>query len=263
MWLDEEKPILKRDLVLAQPLVNASGSLGFSPDTRIPALAHLGAFITNPISTRPRKPAVKRAYLPFQGGFLLHSGLPNPGIHQVIRCYQRRWAAADLPIIVHVLVESPSTLVGMVRKLEGLDNILAIELGLPPACDSAALAAIMAAGVGELPLIPCLGPGQVPLLLDTLIDLQPPAVHLVEPRGVLPGVWGEMVSGRLYGPAIFPLMLKAAQELVAAGLCVIANGGIVARWQVDALMDIGVMAVGLGSFLWQVDSTRILPNSQP
>jgi dihydroorotate dehydrogenase (NAD+) catalytic subunit len=253
MWLDEEKPILKRDLVLPQPLVNASGTLGFAPDPRMPALAQLGAFITNPISTRPRKPAAKRDYLPFQGGFLLHSGLPNPGIHQVIRRYRRRWAAADLPIIVHVLVESPNTLVEMVRKLEGLDNILAIELGLPPACDPAGLSAIMATGAGELPLIPCLGPEQVALLLDTLIDLGPAAVHLVEPRGALPNVGGQMVSGRLYGPAIFPFMLKAAQELVAAGLCVIANGGIVARWQVDALMATGVMAVGLGSVLWGID----------
>jgi len=61
------------------------------------------------------------------------------------------------------------------------------------------------------------------------------------------------VAGRLYGPAIFPLMLKAAQELVAAELSVIANGGISARWQVDTLMVSGVTAVGLGSVLWGID----------
>jgi len=48
-------------------------------------------------------------------------------------------------------------------------------------------------------------------------------------------------------------MLKAAQELVAAELSVIANGGISARWQVDTLMDSGVTAVGLGSVLWGID----------
>ena len=253
MWLDEEKPILKRDLVLPQPLVNASGALGFAPDMRMPALAHLGAFITNPISRRPRQPAANRAYLPFQGGFLLHTGLPNPGIHQAIRRYRRRWAAVDLPIIIHLLVEAPASLSEMVRKLEGLDNILAIELGLPPGCDPDMLSSVMEAGAGELPLVPCLGPEQVPHLLGRLKALQPTAVHLVEPRGALPGPGGEIITGRLYGLAIFPLMLKAAQELVAAELSVIANGGISARWQVDALMDSGVRAVGLGSVLWGID----------
>jgi hypothetical protein len=82
MWLDEEKPILKRDLVLNQPFVNASGTLGFAPDLRVqPAISRLGAFITNPISRGPRQPAANRAYLPSPGGFLLHSGPPQPRDH--------------------------------------------------------------------------------------------------------------------------------------------------------------------------------------
>ena len=259
MWLDEEKAFHKRDLVLSKPFVNAAGVLGFAPDKRrVPAVDKLGAFITHPISLRARQPAVNRAYLPFNGGYLVHTGLPNPGINQAIRRFRRSWAAADLPIIVHVLVESPSTLVEMVRKLEGLENVQGIELGLPPACAPTELDAIMAAGAGELPVIPCLGPEQVPLLLDTLMDLQPSIVHLVEPRGALPAAGGEIVSGRLYGPAIFPVMLKAAQVLAAAGLNVIANGGVFARWQINSLMATGVTAVGLGSVLWGLDPEESL-----
>ena len=253
MWLDEEQVIQKRDLILRQPLVNAAGTLGFAPDRRTSAiLDHLGAFITNPISRQPRVPAANRAYIPFPGGFLLHSGHPNPGITRVIARQKQRWAAADLPIIVNLLVESPASLVEMVRKLEGLENVFAVELGLPPDCDSAMLAALMAAGLGELPLIPCVGPEQVPVLLDTLIELQPVAVHLMEPRGTLPDPHGEVVTGRLYGPAIFPVMLRTAQTLVKAGMTVIANGGVTARWQIETLMHAGVIAVGLGSILWKI-----------
>lgn len=258
MWLDEDQSIAKRDLVLSHPIVNASGTLGFTPDLRgKPGLDNLGAFITNPISQRPRKPAANRAYLPFPGGFLLHTGLPNPGINRAIQRYRRRWATASLPIMVHILVEAPSALAEMVSKLEGLENVLAFELGLPPLCDPALLIAIMNAGVGELPVIPCLSPEQVPVLLDTLKDLQPTAVHLIEPRGALPDQGGDIVPGRLYGPGIFPVMLSAAQTLVSAGLRVIANGGVNARWQVDLLLDIGVMAVGLGSVLWEMDCADV------
>ena len=258
MWLDEEKPISKRDLVLTKPFVNAAGVLGFTPDVRrVPAITNLGVFITHPISIRPRQPAVNRTYLPFAGGFLLHTGLPNPGINQAVRRYRRSWESADLPIIVHVLVETPASLAEMVRKLEGLENIIGIELGLPPGCEPPDLSTILSAGVGELPLIPCLEPEQVPLLRDSLQDMQPAMVHLVEPRGALPGAGGELVSGRLYGPAIFPVMLKAAQVLVSEGMRVMANGGITARWQVNALMEIGVSAAGLGSVLWGLNPQAI------
>lgn len=261
MWLAEEKPIEKQDLVLSKPFVNASGALGFTPDHHdLDVLSHIGAFITHPISHRARKPAAKRSYLPFPGGFLLHTGLPNPGLSQSIRRFGRRWAAAPLPVIVHLLVEDPRDLAVMVRKLEGLENLLAIELGLPTDCDAAMLSALMAAGMGELPVIPCLSPEQLPVLLKTLEDLQPVALHLVEPRGALPDAAGEIITGRLYGPAIFPVMLGAVQQLIRSGVRVIANGGVVATWQADVLLEVGVTAVGLGSALWQVKQESIFPD---
>ena len=254
MWLDEEHTLQKRDLIIEQPFVNASGTLGFFPDQHAaPVLSHLGAFVTNPISRRPRFPAANRTCLPYAGGFLLHSGHPNPGISRAIARYKRRWAAAKLPIIIHLLVQSPDDLAAMVRKIEGLENILAVELGLPPNCDQMILRDYLEAGLGELPVIPCVSPEQISLLVGMLTDLGPAAVHLVEPRGALPAPGGELVSGRLYGPAVFPVMVGAAQKLLDAGLRVVANGGIIARWQVDALLSMGVTAVGLGSVLWQVD----------
>ena len=253
MWLAEESPIRKQDLVLEKPFVNAAGMLGFAPDPHnMPFLDRLGAFITNPISRTPRKPAGNRACLPFPGGFLLHTGLPNPGINRVIRQYQRRWAAAPLPVIVHLLVEHPETLAEMIRKLEGLENILAVELGLPPDCTPENLNNFAAAASGELPAVICLGPEQIPVLLPALEALQPAGVHLTSPRGTLPGPDGELVSGRLYGPATFPVTLSTARVLVGAGLRVIVDGGVTKPEQAQALLDLGVTAVGLGSVLWGV-----------
>jgi len=260
MWLNENAPIKKQDLVLSKPFVNSAGILGFVPDPHaMPFLPRMGAFITHPISRRPRKPAGNRCCLPYQGGFLLHTGLPNPGISRTVKGFSRAWAGATLPVILHLLAETPRTLAEMVRKVEGLENVRAVELGLPPDLHPQDLPDFLEAASGELPVVVCLTPDQIPALLDALISLQPSALHLVQPRGSLPGPGGEIVTGRLYGPANFPILLQAAQDLADAGFPVIADGGVTEPWQSQALLEVGVTAVGLGSALWQVNPEVVFP----
>lgn len=260
MWLNEDAPIKKQDLVLSKPFVNNAGILGFTPDPHtMPFLKHMGAFITHPISRRPRKPAGNRCCLSYEGGFLLHTGLPNPGISRTVKRFSRAWAGATLPIILHLLAERPGTLAEMVRKVEGLENVRAVELGLPPDLHPQVLPGFLEAASGELPVIVCLTPDQIPLLLDPLLSLQPSALHLVQPRGSLPGSGAEIVTGRLYGPANFAIMLQAAQVLADAGLPLIADGGVNEPWQSQALLEVGVTAVGLGSVLWGVDPEVVFP----
>src|SRR5689334_10037783 len=111
---------MKRDLYFSKPLMNAAGSLGFSPDPRNGiSLDSLGAFVTNPISLRPRLPTAQPAVAEFPGGFLLHSGLPNPGLSKVIKSHAARWDQAGLPIIVNLMADRPEETQQMVRALEG------------------------------------------------------------------------------------------------------------------------------------------------
>jgi hypothetical protein len=56
-------------------------------------------------------------------------------------------------------------------------------------------------------------------------------------------------------------MLGAARCLIQAGLTRDCQRGIFDRWQVDALLNAGVMAVGLGSALWQVDQEALFSTS--
>ena len=195
MWLNEDAPIHKQNLVLSKPFVNSAGILGFTPDPHaMPYLAHMGAFITHPISRRPRRPAGNRCCLPYPGGFLLHTGLQNPGISRAVKRFSRAWAGAPLPIILHVLAETPGTLAEIVRKVEGLENVRAVELGLPPDLHPKDLPDFLEAASGELPVVVCLTPDQIPVLLDTLVSLQPSALHLIQPRGSLPGTGGDRKS---------------------------------------------------------------------
>jgi dihydroorotate dehydrogenase len=144
----------KTELSLASPMMNAAGSLGFAPDMHQEAgLKRLGAFVTNPISLHRRTPAQGRRYLEFPGGFLLHTGYPNPGLNAAIRRYGRRWASAPLPVIVHLLPSQPRQLAQMLASLEGLDGVWGVEIGLPPESNAPDALAYAQAAVGELPMI--------------------------------------------------------------------------------------------------------------
>src|SRR5512141_2867236 len=104
----------KRDFVLRLPWMNAAGTLGFAPNPRGPVdLSRLGAFITNPVSLRSRSPAENRGLLAFPGGFLLHTGWPNPGLNAALRRWASRWAEASLPVVLHLLVGAQDELGGV------------------------------------------------------------------------------------------------------------------------------------------------------
>jgi hypothetical protein len=87
--MNTESSCLDR-LEISTPWMNAAGFLGFSPSS--PAWpAEMGAFVTNPISLAPRKPALHRQVQPYAGGFLLHTGFPTPGFQAVLRQNVEKW----------------------------------------------------------------------------------------------------------------------------------------------------------------------------
>jgi dihydroorotate dehydrogenase (NAD+) catalytic subunit len=248
--------MLALDLPLRTPWMNAAGTLGFAPNPRGPVpLDSLGAFVTNPISPAPRTPADRRGVVPFAGGFLLHSGLPNPGLRLVIQRYAARWAASPLPVMVHLLTSTPAEAAGMVRRLEEVEGVAAIELGLPPGITASQAAGLAMAASGELPLVVCLPPEAVETLAPALREAGVFAVSLAAPRGTLIGAPDSAVpgpvTGRLYGPAVLPFALAAVQAARRAGFQVIGSGGIYHRQQVDAMLQAGAWAVQLDGVLWR------------
>src|SRR5512140_1153311 len=221
-----EATMPKRDLDFRKPLMNAAGTLGFAPDLHGDLnWDDFGAFVTNPISLRPRKAAGSPALIEFPGGFLLHSGLPNPGFHSAAKHYGRRWQESPLPMIVNLMADRPDETRQIVQALEGVDNILAVELGFAPllAPDIIALAVEMCRG--ELPLVVSLPAEQVLELGPRLIELGAAALSLSPPRGALPQD-GQIITGRLFGPALFPKALEVVHSATRLGLPVIASGGV-------------------------------------
>ena len=241
----------KFDLVMNTPIMNAAGSLGFALDANAPIdISQLGAFVTNPISSRKRTPASGMRFLEFAGGFLLHTGYPNPGLNSAIRRYSSQWRRSPVPVLVHLLVQSPGEVSRMVEQLESLDGVMGIELGLPPGADTDLAADLVNAAVGELPVIARLPFEHASQLAPALTDFGLMAFSLSPPRGALPFQEGELVHGRIYGPSVFPLALAVVENLVAIGFPIIGAGGVYNAQDTDAMLATGAFAVQIDTSLW-------------
>lgn len=237
----------KNDLFLEKPLMNAAGTLGFSPDPKgFVDLSQFGAFVTNPISRGPRTPANGSRFAAYPGGFLLHSGLPNPGLSSVIKKYGKRWNRSPVPIIVHLLAVDPFSLGRMIERLEGIEGIMGVEIGLPPDIDPDTAFNFAQAALGELPAIVRLPLEQADELAHVVIEAGASAVSLGAPRGKLDGI-----SGRIYGPSVFPLALRAVEKLAGAGISVIGAGGVYQPKDVESMLGAGALAVQVDAILWR------------
>lgn len=248
--------MIPQDLSISTPWMNAAGTLGFAPagpaSGRWLVEEPMGAFLTNPVSLGPRSPAAERSLLTYPGGVLLHSGLPNPGLTRVLRKYAVRWEQSSLPVWVHAIGADPDEIREIVRRLEGREGVMAVEVGLPPGVQGDQALAFVEAAYGELPLVI-----QLPLTaaeapwLRELPGAGASAISFTGPRGALLTDTGRPVNGRLYGPALFPLMLAAVQSTRRLGIPVIAGAGVYRRQDAETLRNAGAWAVQLDTVLWR------------
>lgn len=242
----------KVSLLLEKPLLNAAGTLGFAPDRASPVdLTRLGAFITNPVSLEPRTAAHGVRLIEYPGGFLLHTGYPNPGLRAVLRRYAARWRQLPIPLLVHLLARTPEEVYRAVLELEKVDGVTGFEIGLPPGCTREQAVALFKAARGERAVILRLPFENAQELGAALLAAGSPTISLGPPRGILPGPAGKLVSGRLYGPAVFPLMLPVVRSLAEMGFEVIGGGGVYMAEQVAVMLASGASAVQLDTVLWR------------
>jgi dihydroorotate dehydrogenase (NAD+) catalytic subunit len=248
----------KHDLAFDPPVMNAAGCLGFTPDVHSAMdWSKLGAFVTNPISLTPRTPAHGRRYAAYPGGFLLHTGYPNPGLSQIIRRYARHWSRSPQPVIVHLLARSAEEVAKMARRLETVEGVNGLEVGMLSDASAEMVIACTQAATGELPVV-------IQLPMERCVDLASGAIRagaiavsLAPPRGVLTTQDGESLQGRLYGPAILPVALRMVHELTQLGIPTIGAGGIYSQAHKNTMLAAGAMAVQLDSSLWRGAGYRI------
>jgi len=251
---------MKRDLYFSKPLMNAVGSLGFAPDTRAGiSLDLFGAFVTNPLSLRPRQPTKEPTVIEYQGGFLLHTGLPNPGIHAALKKYSAKWTRSELPIIVHLMADRPEETQHMVRMLETQENVMAVELGFAPLLANDILMLTLEMCMGEIPLIFSLPVEQLLTLGPRLIQDGAQAISVAAPRGALVNENKQVITGRLLGPALYAQTLDTVQSAAKLGIPIIGAGGVWSKENADTMLSVGALAVQMDAALWNPASSFSAP----
>lgn len=240
-----------QELGFASPWINAAGSQGFSPARDWPWCEPQGGFFTNPISLGQRTPANDRTCLPFAGGFLLHTGLVNPGLRRVLQLNRARWQRSNLPIWVH-LIGTPTEIHHMTQLLEDEGLVAGLEIGIPPEATPGQALELVSAAVGELPVLAAIALNRAnESWLAQLAEVGAAGLTITPPRGCLADTDGKLVRGRLYGPALFPQTLAAVQTLSVGSLPIVVSVGIFTLGQGQTLLQTGAAALGLDAALWQ------------
>lgn len=250
----ELAPSHKIGLSLASPLIAGSSAFGFADEyASLVDFSRFGAFITNSLTLRPRSPANEQGVIPFPGGALIHTGLPNPGLSAAIRDYEHKWEGLGCPVIVHVAATTADEVASCVEKLERVESVAGIEIGFRDHESLAEAETMMRAAVqlARQPIIvslPCARASSFARLAEKVGAQAVTAT--APPRGTLRRN-GEWVSGRLYGPALLPQTLSLVRELkTGAALPIIGAGGVHTKDDVEAMLVAGATAVQVDSAVW-------------
>ena len=261
----ELAPNHKIGLALSNPVMPAAGCFGFGSEyARLVNVEALGAVVVGPVTGRKRQGAYPPCKLPIPGGVLLHTGLLNPGIAAVVRRYARVWAHSPVPVIVHVAGTSPGETASCCQRLASIEAVAGIELGFSDSVDPDDVVAIIQAARASTdhPLItriPLLDALSLDSLCQAAVEAGTDALTIAAPpRGT---VWhepdgqrdsGQFVRGRLYGPFVLALALRALRHVAKlVSTPIIGCGGIHSAEDAMAFLHAGAVAVQVDSAIWR------------
>lgn len=245
----------KHSLIVETPVMPAAGTFGFGEQYRsLIDVDKLGALVTNPVTYTPWSPATGTRVVPLDAGMLVHTGLPNPGLSKVLAKHRSTWERLPVPIIVHIVSTTEDEVRRCVHKLEEEETVDGVELGLndDTSIGDAQAAVRAAADNADKPILVRLPFGSTIELAQAAADAGAGGlVVCAPPRGPARDSGGRLVSGRLYGPFIKPLVLRLVGQIARrVDVPVIGSGGIHSPQDARDYLEAGAVAVQIDSVTW-------------
>jgi len=260
----ELAPNHKTGLPVANPILLGAGAIGCG-DAVPPGLAlhKLGAAVVGPVlrSARggPKPPRVAE----FSGGIVLNAGLQNRGIRSVLANCAPSWSKLGCPVVVQVADRDADDLAYVVSRLDPVRSVSGIELLVHPEADDGEIGEVVSLTTtrSELPVWVKIPLARAAVLAKAaqaagahaLVIGRPPQGALVRRDADVDGQVREMiVQGDMFGPATFPLALRALLDVAALGLGMplILCGGVHSWGQVAQALSAGASAVQVDSAAW-------------
>lgn len=249
----------KHPLTLETPVMNAAGVLGYGDVFgNLYKLEVIGAVVTNPVTWSPRSPANGPRMIAKEGGVILHTGLPNPGLIKVIRNHGNLWQMLKVPVIVHIVGDNTRDVRRAAEKVEAEMSIAAMELGLNDDIDWRDAETLVRAACDscEKPILVRLPfPGHADIARAVYNAGADAAVITAPPRGTERDPQsGRLMRGRIYGPIVKSMTLRIVGQLARVinteEMPLIGSGGIHSLQDARDYIDAGAGAVQLDAAIW-------------
>jgi dihydroorotate dehydrogenase (NAD+) catalytic subunit len=262
-------PKNKKGLLLANPVMTASGTFGYGTEYgHLFDIQRLGAIICKGTTLKPREgnPQPRLAETPC--GVLNSIGLQNIGIEAVIREKAPVWAGWRVPVIVNIVGIRVRDYASMAAKLDGVAGIGGIEVnigcpnieaggaefGTRPESAAEVTAAVKA--VTSLPIMVKLTPntGDIVGVAKAVAGAGADAISLINTlRGMTIDIakrrplLGNKFGG-LSGPAVRPIAVYMVYTVTdAIEVPVVGSGGITSASDALEFIMAGASAVQVGT----------------
>ncbi len=262
-------PKNERGLLLANPVMTASGTFGYGTEySHLFDIQRLGAIVCKGTTPEPKNGNAQPRLVETACGLLNSIGLQNIGLKALVKEKAPVWANWRVPVIVNIAGETVDDYARMARALDKVAGISALEVNIScPNIKSGGAEfgadARSAAGVTSavrqatgLPVMVKLTPntGDIAEIAMAVADAGADTVSLINTikgmaidtnrRRPLLG----SITGGLSGPAIKPIALSMVYEVARAiDLPVVGCGGITSASDALEFIMAGASAVQVGT----------------
>lgn len=262
-------PNNKKGLLLANPVMTASGTCGYGTEESYTFdIQRLGAFVCKGTTLEARDGNIQPRIVETPAGMLNSIGLQNIGVSGLIEEKAPIWAKWQIPVIVNIAGETIDEYVRLAAKLDGVAGISALEVNIScpnvkaggaefgAKAESAAEVTTAVRNETSLPLIVKLTPNTNDIVGVALAVAAAgaDAVTLINTiRGMAIDIYNRQpllgsITGGLSGPAIKPLALAMVYDVaIAVDLPIIGCGGITCSSDVIEFLMVGASAVQIGT----------------
>ena len=262
-------PRNKRGLLLANPVLTASGTFGYGTEyAEVIDIQRLGAIICKGTTLKPRPGNPQPRLWETASGVLNSIGLENIGISALIKEKAPIWAQWKVKVIVNIVGQNVEEYAELAKRLDRVSGISGIEVniscpnvkqgglefGASPKTAAAVTAAVKAKT--SLPVIVKLSPNVIDIaeIACAVAEAGTDAISLINTlKGMAIDTQRRKpllgnISGGLSGPAIKPIALYMVYQVAhAVTVPVIGCGGIVTAKDALEFIMAGASAVQVGT----------------